>query len=79
MQQLLAALPIIYICGAFLTVIGFVTFTFWDRHANGTPWNWFTVTSRILMLFLLWPIFLPLACVFLLPELLRSRSGPPNP
>ncbi len=55
MGQIIA---LIYLCGGVLAVCLFLVFVVYDRKVNQTPWNLFTVLSRIALFFALWPLYL---------------------
>ena len=40
-----------------MTVLAFLLFVVFDRKQNGTPWNHFTISTRIPMLLVFWPLF----------------------
>jgi hypothetical protein len=61
-----------YLIGAALSAGVFLAFTIWDRRVNDTPWNSFTMSTRIPMLMVFWPIFLPMAFVFMVPPMVKS-------
>ncbi len=80
--QILEPLALAWACGATLTIVLFLVAVVIDRCWNGTPWNAFTISSRIPLLFILWPLFLVLGCVFLLPGFVRrmwSRNTSDTP
>lgn len=63
----------IWLAGVLISLVGFVTFVAWDRTKNKTPWNWFTIASRIGLIFMWWPLLLPMMICFMLPAVLRVK------
>ncbi len=47
-----------YVIGALLAGLGVTGFVVWDRWHNGTPWSWFTYSTRLILVVGAWPLFL---------------------
>ena len=68
----LGIVAIVFASGAVFTVLAFLAFVAWDRHTNDTPWDYSTISSRIVLLSVFWPIVLPMMIMFALPDMMRD-------
>lgn len=63
----------VWFAGMLVSQVLFGAFVLRDRRINGTPWNFFSYSSRALLIMALWPLYVVVA-VAIAFDLLR-RGG----